>query len=54
LILTAASFVIIFIGEIITQKKLGNGISLIIFSGIVTKLPKDIFTTILTYKTLVA
>ncbi len=51
LILTAASFVIIFIGEIITQKKLGNGISLIIFSGIVTKLPKDIFATVLTYKT---
>lgn len=51
LILTAASFVIIFIGEIITQKKLGNGISLIIFSGIVTKLPKNIFATVLTYKT---
>ncbi len=51
LILTAASFVIIFIGEIITQKKLSNGISLIIFSGIVTKLPKDIFATVLTYKT---
>ena len=54
LILTAASFAIIFIGEIITQKKLGNGISLIIFSGIATKLPKDIFTTVLTYKTLMA
>jgi preprotein translocase subunit SecY len=52
--LSAASFVIIFIGEIITQKKLGNGISLIIFSGIVTKLPKDIFATVLSSKTLMA
>jgi len=52
LLLTAASFVIIFIGELITEKKLGNGISLIIFSGIVTKLPKDIFATFMTYKTL--
>jgi preprotein translocase subunit SecY len=52
LLLTAASFVIIFIGELITEKKLGNGISLIIFSGIVTKLPKDIFATFMTYRTI--
>ncbi len=52
LILTAASFVIIFIGQLITEKKLGNGISLIIFSGIVTSLPKSIIATVLTYTTI--
>jgi len=54
LILTAASFVIIFIGQLITEKKLGNGISLIIFSGIATKLPQNIFATVLSSKTLIA
>ncbi len=52
MILTAASFVIIFIGQLITEKKLGNGISLIIFSGIVTSLPKSVIATVLTYTTI--
>jgi preprotein translocase subunit SecY len=54
LLLTAAAFVIVFIGEIITQKKLGNGISLIIFSGIIISLPQSIFATIISAETLAA
>lgn len=54
LLLTAAAFVIVFIGEIITQKKLGNGISLIIFSGIIISLPQSIFATVMSAQTLFA
>lgn len=54
LLLTAAAFVIVFIGEIITQKKLGNGISLIIFSGIIISLPQSLFATIMSAETIAA
>src|SRR3989338_2708995 len=38
---TAGTFVLMWIGEIITELKIGNGISLIIFAGIVSRLPND-------------
>ncbi|MFA4999501.1 MAG: preprotein translocase subunit SecY [Parcubacteria group bacterium] len=36
---TAASMILLFVGEIIDEQKLGNGVSLIIFAGIVAGLP---------------
>jgi preprotein translocase subunit SecY len=39
---TAGSIVLLWIGEIITEFKIGNGISLIIFGGIVARLPAAI------------
>ncbi|MGC8651230.1 MAG: preprotein translocase subunit SecY [Minisyncoccia bacterium] len=47
-ITTAASFFLMWLGELITEQKIGNGVSLIIFTGIVINLPKEIAQTILT------
>ena len=40
--LTAGTCLLMWIGEEITQKGIGNGISLIIFAGIVSRLPDGI------------
>ena len=42
--LTAGTCLLMWIGEEITQKGIGNGISLIIFAGIVSRLPDGIAT----------
>jgi preprotein translocase subunit SecY len=39
LAMTAGSMFLMWIGEIISEKKVGNGISLIIFAGIIARLP---------------
>lgn len=39
--ITAGSMLLMWLGEIITNKGIGNGISLIIFSGIVSQLPSS-------------
>lgn len=39
-LITAGTLVLMWIGEIITERKIGNGISLIIFAGIVSGLPQ--------------
>ncbi|MGP6139234.1 MULTISPECIES: preprotein translocase subunit SecY [unclassified Jeotgalibaca] len=44
LIMTAGSMFVIFIGDSITQHGIGNGTSLIIFSGIVARIPADLVT----------
>lgn len=44
LIMTAGSMFVIFIGDSITQNGIGNGTSLIIFSGIVARIPVDLVT----------
>lgn len=44
---TAASFFLIWLGESMTEQKIGNGISFIIFTGIVISLPKEIAQTII-------
>jgi len=44
---TAASFFLIWLGELMTEQKIGNGISFIIFTGIVISLPKEITQTII-------
>jgi preprotein translocase subunit SecY len=41
LTITAGSMLVMWLGEIITEKGIGNGISLIIFSGIVARLPQS-------------
>lgn len=48
IVTTAAAFFLMWLGELITEQKLGNGISLIIFTGIVINLPKEIAQTIIT------
>jgi preprotein translocase subunit SecY len=37
---TAGTMLLVWIGELITEKKVGNGVSLIIFAGIVARLPQ--------------
>ena len=43
LTLTAGTACLMWIGELITEKGIGNGISLIIFAGIVSRLPSGLF-----------
>ena len=40
--ITAGTVFLVWIGELITEKKVGNGISLLIFSGIVVQIPSAI------------
>jgi preprotein translocase subunit SecY len=40
--ITAGTILLMWLGELITEKKVGNGISLIIFAGIVSSLPQTI------------
>ncbi len=46
--LTAGTMFLIWLGEQITQRGVGNGISFIIFAGIVARLPQNIFELIQT------
>jgi preprotein translocase subunit SecY len=41
-IITAGSMAALWIGELITEQKIGNGVSLIIFSGIIAGLPSQL------------
>ena len=45
----AGSMFLMWLGELITEKGIGNGISLLIFAGIVSRLPSDIQRTLFTY-----
>lgn len=49
LIITAGSVLLMWIGEIISEYKLGNGVSLIIFAGIVSGLPAFVMQSFATY-----
>lgn len=40
--ITAGTMLLVWIGELITEKKIGNGISLLIFAGIVSRVPQSI------------
>ncbi len=44
--LVSASMILMWIGDKITEKGLGNGSSIIIFIGIVSGIPKDIISTV--------
>jgi len=51
LTLTSGTAFIMWLGEIITERGIGNGISLIIFAGIVARLPSAIISTFSLIKT---
>ena len=49
LTITAGTMFLMWIGEIITEQKVGNGISLLIFAGIVSSLPTTLSTAYVNY-----
>jgi preprotein translocase subunit SecY len=49
IIVTCGVVILMWIGELITEQKLGNGISLIIFSGIVARTPQIFFQAYATF-----
>ena len=48
-VITAGSVFLMWIGELISEYKIGNGISFIIFAGIVSSLPQIVVTNLLNY-----
>ncbi len=48
-VITAGSVFLMWIGESISEYKMGNGVSLIIFAGIVASLPQLVTSSLLTY-----
>ena len=46
---TAGTIFLMWIGELITERKVGNGISLLIFAGIITALPTAVQNAIVNY-----
>lgn len=49
LTITAGAMILVWLGEIITEQKFGNGVSLLIFGGIVSQLPVTILNAWRTY-----
>lgn len=49
LTITAGTMFLMWIGELISEKKVGNGVSLLIFAGIVSALPSSLNTAIANY-----
>ncbi len=49
IVIATGSMVAMWLGELITEQKVGNGISLIILAGIVARLPSSIGTALATY-----
>lgn len=49
LLVTTGTMIAIWLGDLITEQKLGNGVSLIIFAGIVSRLPQIVQTTVLNF-----
>ncbi|MFH1192905.1 MAG: preprotein translocase subunit SecY [Candidatus Jorgensenbacteria bacterium] len=48
-VITAGSVLIMWIGELISEHKIGNGISLIIFAGIVSRIPEAVSSVVLNW-----
>lgn len=48
LILTAGTMFLVWLGEQITRNGIGNGVSMLIFAGIVSEVPKDIYNYVQT------
>jgi len=46
---TAGTIFLMWLGELISEKKVGNGVSIIIFAGIVERLPSAVQKTLATY-----
>jgi preprotein translocase subunit SecY len=49
MVITAGSMILTWMGELITEQKIGNGISIIIFAGIVSSLPSIIRNAVFAY-----
>lgn len=49
ILITAGSMILVWFGELISEKKIGNGVSLIIFAGIVSSLPNVVRTAVISY-----
>jgi preprotein translocase subunit SecY len=49
IVITAGSMFLMWIGELISEYKIGNGVSLIIFAGIVSSLPQEVSTALFNY-----
>jgi len=47
--ITGGTILLMWIGELITEKKIGNGISLLIFAGIVSRIPEIVQETIINF-----
>lgn len=47
--ITAGSMIALWLGELISEQKIGNGVSLIILAGIVSRLPNDIILAFASY-----
>ena len=45
-VMTSGAVLIMWLGEIITEKGVGNGMSLLIFAGIIVNLPRAVLVTI--------
>ncbi len=48
-IITAGTIFLMWIGELITEKNIGNGISMLIFAGIISGLPASVQQVLVTY-----
>lgn len=48
-VVSAGSVVLMWIGELISEYKIGNGISLLIFAGIVSALPQAVISAVVNY-----
>jgi len=49
IVVTAGSMITLWLGELISEQKIGNGVSLIIFAGIVSNIPHSIATAFYAY-----
>ncbi len=49
IIITAGSVLVMWLGEMMSEYKMGNGISLIIFAGIVSSVPQTLYASALNY-----
>lgn len=49
LVITAGSMIALWLGELISEEKIGNGISLIILAGIISRLPSDVGLALASY-----
>src|SRR5580700_924058 len=49
IVITCGSMIALWLGELITEQKVGNGISLIILAGIISRLPSAIGTALASY-----
>ncbi|MFZ5559623.1 MAG: preprotein translocase subunit SecY [Patescibacteria group bacterium] len=49
IVITAGAMFLMWLGELISEKGIGNGVSLLIFAGIIARIPSDVRQAIATY-----